>query len=402
MADTTSGNEIISSRVAIALLAVVLVAFSAAMTLAAWSPELSDKNKAGSHAYSASATGYKAFVSLVEATGQPISYRRNTDNYHDGLSIIAPGTVSSEDALSQLFQQSTRTLVVLPKWFGRTDTSKPAWFENTTLMRVDLVNALMARMDASIQVSRVDAPSYATLDGERFRLSLTGDVQVFSDHEHEHEILVDTPNGALVVWDVDTEQVYLSDPDLFNTMGLASYENAKLALALVERLELDSDPEVLFDVTLAGFSFETSLMRILLDVPYLSITLISLAAAGLLGWAAFIRFGSPQPDQRVHALGKEALADHTAGLFKMARRERQMAPGYLELQKEMVCEALRIPRHLDPKVKTDMLDRLGEQAGTIPFSVIEQELSQPARNTADLIHKAQRLYRWRQEILNES
>ncbi|MEO1029687.1 MAG: hypothetical protein AAFX02_11605, partial [Pseudomonadota bacterium] len=304
-----SSNNIISPRTVIALLVVMLAAFTAALTLAAWSPELADKDQAGGHAYSSSALGYKAYAELLQRSGSTITYRRNQDEYHYGLSIITPPLNSSADAMNQLMDRTDFALVVLPKWRGRRDSEKPSWLTRMDVYDVSQVNRLMQRIDEEVEVSSVAAPAYATMEGERYGLKLYDTVQVFSDHNYY--TLIDTPNGALAIWDQSGDRILLSDPDVLNTIGLATLENARLAKDL-SRYFYAEPPDVSFDVTLHGFSFETSLLRILLDLPFLSVTLVSLAGAALLGWGAAIRFGSPEKDERVHALGKEALADHTA------------------------------------------------------------------------------------------
>ena len=396
---TAPAQGLISARLAFALIAVALVAFAGALSLAAWSPELQDKNKAGAHAFSDSATGYKAFGDLLERDGWKVEHKRNAERRTLGLNFITPPPYVSEPAVRDVMDVAARNIIILPKWYGRTDSDRPSWFEDTNLIEENALDRFVDRIMDGATFERVDPPEYAEFEGRRYSLSILESLQVFSNATGE--VLVNTPTGPIVVRDLKSDAIYVSDPDLFNTLGMAHLDHARLALALTRSVG-DSGASITFDVTLNGFVMETSLLRLLLDVPFLAVSLISLAGALMLGWAASIRFGSADRDERAHALGKEALADHTAALFKLARREVRMAPGYLELQKAFVCERLGIPKHLSEDEKTQWLDRLSEQADLPAFSKLEARMKTPSRDRLDLIQRAQNLFVWRQEILNET
>ena len=78
---------------------------------------------------------------------------------------------------------------------------------------------------------------------------------------------------------------------------------------------------ILIDAARHGFERSENLLKMMFSVPYIGVTIVALAAALLLGWAAAIRFGPPMREERAIALGKQALADNSAGLVAMARRE---------------------------------------------------------------------------------
>ena len=139
------------------------------------------------------------------------------------------------------------------------------------------------------------------------------------------------------------------------------------------------------------------------DIPFLGATLTALATAGLLGWAAFIRFGPPVTEGRAIALGKQALADNSAGLITMARRETRMAPGYLNMIRRRVAREIGAPRNLTEAQLSELFDRLGQdtQSGK-QFTEMEAGLRQPSANREDLMNKARDLYRWRKGIIGRS
>ena len=55
---------------------------------------------------------------------------------------------------------------------------------------------------------------------------------------------------------------------------------------------------------------------------------------------ALTRFGPPRRPDRAIALGKLALADNSAALIRLARREPRMAVRYLDLNRAAVAKAL--------------------------------------------------------------
>ena len=75
--------------------------------------------------------------------------------------------------------------------------------------------------------------------------------------------------------------------------------------------------------------------------PCLGATLCLAAAALLMALQALTRFGAPRQAGRAIALGKRALADNSAALIRLARREARMAPRYLDLTRASVAATVR-------------------------------------------------------------
>jgi hypothetical protein len=87
----------------------------------------------------------------------------------------------------------------------------------------------------------------------------------------------------------------------------------------------------------------------------------------------------------------------------MARREVQMAPGYLSLIRKRVAKEISAPRSLSDEQLTALFDRLGpETVSGKTYSQMEAGLKAPAADRADLMNKARELYRWRQDIIGRS
>jgi hypothetical protein len=100
-------------------------------------------------------------------------------------------------------------------------------------------------------------------------------------------------------------------------------------------------------------------------------------------------------------LGKRALADNTAGLIRMGRREHRMGLPYANMMKRIVVKAVGAPANLDPVAQTTMLDRVSELSNSqLRFSALVGEAG-GASNPTDLVKIASELHRWKQETTRE-
>ncbi len=389
-----------SSRVVIVLLAISVIAFGTVMTLIAWSPELADKDRAGTHPYSSSALGYAGIIRLLQETGTPVTVSRTPadlgEQGSDVLLVVTlprgglPGDIDARDIAGP-------ALIVLPKWSGRTNPDYPAWQDDTDLIAEGRVADALNTFDADADIWRLRTPAQIDAPWGSFRPDLGDDLQVM--RADSLVTMVDLPGGSLLSRLPDRDVWILSDPDLLNTFGVTDLETARMALGLFDWLTEGYTTEIVFDATLHGFERSENLLQMALDIPFLGASVTALAAVGLLGWAAAIRFGTPDREGRAIALGKEALADSTAGLFTMARREAQLAPGYLALTRRSAARAIGAPKHLRDDDLAALFDRLGESARTkTAFTDLAESLRVPAEGRDDLIRKTRQLWRWRKEI----
>lgn len=400
MSDTVPSDSPFSVRVIAIMLTVATVSFGAIMVLAGWAPELRDRNRAGDHPYSTSAIGYNGLYQLLHASGYPVEIsrlERNLEQRPSGLMIVMAPANSREDVLEKPYYQSP-TLIVLPKWTGRTDPLNPARQADTKFIDAHDLNDQLAAVADDAEIGRINAPQ--SIETPFGRHHLAPDVRLQILRAPSLEVIVPAGDGALVAYD-PVKQIYLlSDPDMINTFGLADRGNARFAAALVDHLRMSIEDPVLIDATLHGFVRSENLLKMLFSVPFIGATLTALASALLLGWAAFIRFGPARREVRAIALGKQALADNSAGLVSMARRETQMAPGYLALIKRRLARDVGAPKSIADESLTALLDHMGTEAESgLLFSQIERDLKVPAANRDDLIVKARLLHRLRKGIL---
>lgn len=403
MSETTQASAApFAARTVAILIAVAVFSFGAIMVLAGWSPELRDRDRAGDHPFSTSAIGYNGIVQLLEAQGYPVEISRFKSNLdgHYGLMVLTLSTRGMYKSLEE-YELQEDTLIVLPKWSGMVDWTNPSRMKDTDLASEGAIASVLEALGIEAEVKRTDLPErISTPFG---RLALKPDLQLQLLQSDDLTPIVRTRDGTLLS-QVPGRGVYiLSDPDLINTFGLAERENARFAMQMINFMRYSEDEPIIFDATLHGFTRSENLLQMMFDIPFLAVTLVALAAALLLGWAASIRFGPPARETRAIALGKQALADNSAGLVSMARRETRMAPGYLSLIRRRLARQIGVPRNLTEAQLSELFDRLGpEEISGKTFSQIEAGLRGPAASREDLMHKARDLWRWRRDILRRS
>lgn len=395
-----SSSNPFSAAVVALIVAIGLVSFTAAFALMGWSPEIADKTRAGEHPYSTSALGYQGLTRLLEADGTLVEISRTpeTRDYAPGLLIMTVPRFGFNrlDDFEPL-SISEPILYVLPKWSGRIDREKRSWHDDTTLLRPSIIERLLTDFDEEAKIWRLRNPG--TLDTEFGAMR--------PDFEHEMQVIesdtlipvVETPGGQLVSRVPGTQIYILSDPDILNNFGIARRENARFALGLINYLQPYENAMVSVDATIHGFEHTTNLLKAIFDIPFLGATLISIATMLLIGWGASIRTAPPERETRAIAFGKQALADNSAGLIAMARREAAIAPRYLDTTRRALIRRLGLPRSTDENTLTSTLNALAKQRGhEDKFDTAATPLGSPAKNREDLTDKARRLWRWRKEI----
>lgn len=398
-----AGDSPFSARVVAIMIAIAVVSFCGVMVLAGWAPELRQRDQAGDHPYSTSALGYNGFVRLMQTQGYPVSVsrlERNLENRDWGLMIVTLPAYGDFDAIKETSLQLP-ALAVLPKWYGRTDGFDPSRQADTRFIEAREMNDRIREIYPGAEILRVSL--LEEMDGDFDPGAIQPDVRMQLIRSDELETVVGTAQGALVAYDPIRGIYILSDPDMMNTFGLARLENAIFATKLVNYLRSSDGEPILLDATLHGFSRSENLLKMLFSVPYVGATLVALASALLLGWAAIVRFGPPAREARAIALGKQALADNSAGLVTMARREARMAPGYASLIRRRLARALGLPKSLSESQLAEMFDRMGPPGSPDrPYSELDTAIRSVTASREDLVHRARDLHHWRKEIIRRT
>lgn len=389
--------------VVLALVLAAVFALSAIAVLGAYAPELDRGDDGGDHALSRSAIGYGGIVSLLREMERPVLLSRGSlgSGAAESLVVLTPPEGRDEAALDRLFDSPSEVLVVLPKWVALNDPAHRGWVRG--LQEIDVPQSLsvlpphlrdtltLARRDGASQVRLNGAGGRAIAEGGRIEglRTLSGPGWT--------PVIVDGRGGALVVLHQDTGIHVLSDPDLLNTRGMDDPRKARAALALLDELQT-GEAGIVFDLTLHGFARPRSVLRLMLEPPLLGFTLCLAFAVALVGWQAMIRFAPHRHARRAVALGKKALADNTAALVRLARREHRMAAPYARLVRAQAARAVAAPPRLSDEALTALLDRLASRHGAAtPYDALAAEADK-ARNASDLMAVARALNRWKLEM----
>ena len=407
--DQTPAKPLFSVRTMLWVVLVGVFAFSALVVLTAYAPDLRSGSDGGAHALSRSAVGYAGVVRLLKEVGEPVLVIRGpapATRGGAGVLVLTPNpTTDLKDIQAVTF--SGMKLVVLPKWVAAPHPINPDWVVKLTTLPDALAAHPLEAKDAKIQVQRRPGVSRPVLratrgsgfaDGAALPLGKIDALQTFSAKGWE-PLLVDDQGRAVLALSPQGGLAVLSDPDLLNTQGIADLNTARAGVAVLDRLR-DGGP-VAFDVTLNGYGRGRSLLKLAFAPPLLGATLCMVAAALMMGLHGAIRFGPPERPPPVLALGKRALADNSAALVRMARREPRMAPAYAGLTREAAARAVGAPRDLDAAQLDALLDRLGAANGaTDRFSALAAEAG-AAKTNAELMSVAERLHHWRGEMTRD-
>lgn len=400
------------------------------------------------HAASKSAVGYAGAVELLEDLGHPVVVARGSTTDSGSVLVITPdgGLPGSVFDLPVVANHYGPVLVVIPKWSTTLDDRRLNWVRKVGLRRLTIDHWLKPPADEDAEASETEPvrepapepsrkaleealrkaaapqppdPSRVSLthgvsgrhslsvideDGALSPLAATGPIESLQTFRYTPgwtPLVVDGGGRPVLIEAIEDEGVYvLSDPDLLNTHGLASIDNARAMHALMD-WTFGDEASYVFDVTLHGLERSRSFLRQAFEPPFLAATLCALAAVALMGWHAFVRFGRAAREGRAFASGKRALADNQADLIKMTGREHRMGAPYGTVVRDLAARAVGAPRDLKPEALDELLDRLGESGRTSwPLSTLRGDVER-AKNPAELVQAAERLHRWKQEITGE-
>jgi hypothetical protein len=387
------------------LLLAGVFSFSAYFVLSAYAPDLKGGDDGGSHALSRSAVGFAGIVRLLQAENVPVLINRDGPTKRDpnwGLLVLTPEDSTKPSDLFDFTTASGPTLVVLPKWETEPDQLNSGWVRKAGLISPEALKALLVgRITTTISRRAGVAPVQLMMAEDRSRPPLpTGPIDRLQTLTAEGmtTVVADQTGAAVLVRTGDSRLYILSDPDLLNTQGLHDLATASAGEGLLLAIRKGGGP-VVFDVSLDGLKHSPSLLKIAFEPPFLGATVCLVGAAFLMALHAASRFGAPARATRALALGKSALADNSAGLIRMAKREPHMAGGYLELNRNAVAKALGATR-LNGAELDAYVDRLGERTGAGRFSALAEQMS-AVKDRDSLTRFAQRLYQWRLEMTRE-
>lgn len=391
-----------SPMVMVVLVLVGVVSLAGLGLLSAYTPELRSGDDGREHALSRSSVGFAAIARLLQRSGEPTVLSRGalSPAAEEGLLVL---TLSAQTSAADIedFEHSGPMLIVLPKWRTTPDPLHRGWVRTDRLQSSKVIlNVLPKDMTHGLQfVQRQKGAQPVVLrrpDGSAFpspgRISnLQGLIS-----PTWRPVLLDQDGVAVMIHDGHGRYI-LADPDFLNTTGVKSLAGARTAVAMLDLIRAEDTP-VVFDLTLHGFERSLNPLRLALEPPLLGATLCLVLALLLAGVQAAVRFGPARSAGRALALGKRALADNTAALVRLAKREHRMAGPYAELTKTEVVKAASLPRGLSEAETEIVLDRMSQAAGASQRFGKLAEQARAAQTPADQLKAARDLYQWRQEM----
>ena len=402
-----------SARTILALVIVGVVSFSGLAVLSAYAPELRGGADGGqgaqAHALSASAVGFKGAVVMLKAQGVPTVISRavpRAQPQNVPLLVLTPGAASGAKDLKP-FEKLDNILIVLPKWNVAPDPLRLGFVDKLGLAETSgraaarlgayaKTTEIAQRRGVSRPVLRAGGTIFAT--GTYLPLGDIDSLQTIAGDGWQPALVDDQGRIVLARSTSHNNVLVLADPDLLNTQGLAKLDNARAGMAILNTLR--SGEGVQFDVTLNGFKRGRGIGRLLLEPPWLSATLCGVAAALLLGLHSLGRFGPTRVAGRAIALGKRPLVDNSAGLFRMARKEHELAPAYAALTLSLATRAGGGDKAASAEDNERWLSELARRHDAASPADLKAQ-AQAARTPQDLLNIGRKLYQWKLEITRE-
>lgn len=399
---TKSTRDAFSPVAMIVAVLVGVVAFAGLGLLSAYAPELRSGNDGGDHALSSAATGFGGLPLLLRGLGAPVVMQRGvlTEGADDSLLVLTPKPDTRPEQIREIGHHGA-TLIVLPKWATMPSPGHSGWVRTLGVLPTEAALApLPAEFGDGSQLIERQGRATVVLrrpDGAPFGAPIQVDGLRTLSGPQWIPVVIDDQNRPVLVMHSKLRTYVLADPDLISTHGLKTLNGAKTAVALVDIVRV-ADAPVMFDLTLHGLERSRNLLRLMLEPPLLGMTLVLAMLAAFVGFQAAVRFGPTRETGRVIALGKRGLADNTAGLVRLARREHHMAAPYALLVRAAAARAIGAPRHLNEAALDAFLDRVGRMNGASDAYSALAEQARAAKTSGDLMRVAGALYRWNQEL----
>ena len=402
-------GELFSPRTLLAIIAIGTAAFVGMVYLEMFGIDDPDF-EIGPSTYSSSALGHKALMETLRRLDVPVvvSRFRTAEKTGSGslLVLAEPDDSKTSEEMVAGLRNAPHGLLVLPKWDGNRDPSKPRWVESMGLVPEETVESVLQHAQMNALVKRAEGTF--TLDLPQFggQIELTNP-QVIID-AHGLTPVVSFKGGMLIgktSLGSGTRWV-LSDPDLISNHGIDQGDNAVVAVSIIEALR-PGGGAVIFDETIHGLELRPNLLRTAFQLPFSIVTLSAAVAIALAIWAALLRFGRPDSSQRALQPGKVTLIRTTADLLRQGSRKgtvELVLTRYLKAQIADLVARLNGPRGLDENRQIAWLDDLAVARrldGRLQplAAAIEATAKSHSTDPGRALRLAADLHAWKQEFL---
>ena len=392
-----------SATAVVGLIVAGLVGFVALVLLLAFGNQIGPVHDSRAPALSVAGNGFKGLVTLVGHFRQVGEIGGRAELGVDNLVVVAlDGRTRPEDVARLLeLRRDKPTLLILPKWLTVPDPDHRAWVRALGPGAGDtLAPQIVGKAQLRVSPQAVSPDRFAT--GQDFLEGVQAPVPGYAQTIGGGELrpLLTLPNGDALIAQIGDQPHYVAaDPDLFDNHGLKDPAQARAALTLIDALNNPAGGPVAFDLTTNGLADNSSpsLLRTLLEPPFLAMTVALLAAAILAGLHGAFRFGQARREARAIAFGKAALVENSAGLIRLARRETRLGGAYADVVRQDAARLTAAPVALQGEALDAYLDRLSRADGP-PFSALAARLA-AARDKTELVAAARALFSWKKDII---
>lgn len=393
-------------NVVVALAILTAVSFITGLLFAMLGPGPSEVRSRRADTFSRSAVGHHALLRLLKATDVPVSVSRARTTQKAGagtvLLLLEPQRSVSDptaDDLPVILRDSAArdVIVVLPKWDPWGFHTRFDWIES-----VDPVPP--TRVSGVLDAARVEAD---LRDGDG--AFTAGPFSSLTPTITAPRVLAGLPavvsdgTGALVA----RTQAYgksiwlISDPDLFNNMGLLEGDNAAFTLALLEHIA--GDRALIIDETLHGYTIVEGVWPRLFEFPLVLTTAQVGLVLLLVVLAGVRRFGPPHADTLALGRGRAVLISNTARLLWYGGHSAGVLDQYWQATVRAVRHGVHAPANLEGEPLWRWLDRVGAARGLDQTAV---ELAEAVRAVDDadgpgILARARAIAAWRAGMLAE-
>jgi hypothetical protein len=402
-ADPNAGAQPFNVKLVVGLIAAGLAAFAALVLLLAFGNRIGPIHDSRAPALSVAGTGFKGLYDLVGHFREAREIRGQADLETDDLVVVALDPRNRPEDVARLLdlRRGKATLIILPKWETVPDPDHRAWVRVLgpgagMLLAPQIVDKAQLRVSPQAVSPDRFAAGQDFLEG--VQVPVPGNAQTIGGGELRP--LLTLPNGDALIARIGDQPHYVAaDPDLFDNHGLRDPAQARAALTLIDALNSHPDGAVAFDLTVYGLADDSSpsLLRTLLEPPFLAMTLALLAAALLAGLHGAFRFGQARREARAIAFGKAALVENSAGLIRLARRETRLGGAYADVVRQDAARLTAAPAALQGEALDAYLDRLSREDAP-PFSALAARLA-AARDKSELVAAARVLFSWKKDII---
>ncbi|TIL64729.1 DUF4350 domain-containing protein [Mesorhizobium sp.] len=373
-----------------------LLAAAGFFLLSTYAPDFRQPGNGSATPLSKSGVGYAGLAEWLRLTGEtPAMARTEDDLGTDMLLIVTISPESDPAALDRILElrQDLNTLFVLPKWQTLPLEEHEGWKMKFGRLPESVVNQWLGRI-AKTKIG-VGQSKVRQLDVEGRLVAAPDELQWVADEDP----IIAAGNDKAVLTELDDKPFYiLTDPDLINNAALADSTKAAAALDLIALLQREKG-QVMFDLTLHGAGRKYDLAKLLVEPPFLTLTLTILAAAALAFLRGLGRFGPPRADRRAIAFGKRALVDTTAMLLRRAGRLDELGGRYAALMRVRAGARLGAPQGLQGEALDRWLD--SRDKDEVSGFTARAQAAGEAKNLTQMHEAAERLHDWTARRLGE-